>query len=883
MPRAIWKATALAAFILAAPCLFAEDRYVDISPDGVWRELAPTAIDRSREVAPRVLAYRPVEVDMDLFAAATQRAPMEFEAPLENSEAVITLPKPDGTWERFRIEEAPLLAPQVAAEFPHHRAWRGQGIDDPSATMTLVFNDLGVSAQVLSAGGHWYIDPLHRGEKEQYASYFRSQADPSRRPDYFCSLDEGSGTLPDLEPLFGGPRASNMLRYRLAVAAAAEYTTFHGGQSQAFSAIQTTVARVRGLYERDLSITFQLVSGTNIVFTNAASDPYSVPNAATMLGQNQTTIDSMIGNANYDIGHVVYAGAGGGIAGLGVVCSAGNKARGVTGTDFPVGDSFDVDYVAHEMGHQFRGNHTFNTSSPSCASQRYAATAVEPGSGTTIMAYAGICPPDNIQSTSDATFSYISLQEIRAFVTTGGGAVCDTPVGNTNNAPVVTAPPNKTIPPSTPFELTATASDPDGDTLTYSWEQSNASPTAASLTTADDGIIPMHRAFLPSSSPTRSFPRLQLVLANSTSSAERYFTAPSTNRRFTVTVRDNNASGGLFAQATTVLTIDTTKSPFSITSPNTNVSWPAGSTQTVLWNPESLTTPLAANVDITMSHDGGTTFPTTIITGTPNDGSHTFTVPNILGNQTRIKIKASDNYFYDINNSNFRIVAGADTTPPTPVFATTASNPTNASPIPYTVDFGENINGSTFTTADITLSGTASAGATVSTPSAISGTQVYSFNVTPPANANGTIQVNMAAGAVQDLAGNSSNAATPLSLTVDRLAPTAISFAPVTPSTGTLPVEFDIVFSENVTGLTPSAVLVSGTAPGTPSVTVTTTTPNTAFRIAVNGFTGEGTVTISFTPGAIEDTVGNDFVTTGVTATATYTGATSATRWEMYQ
>jgi hypothetical protein len=444
--------------------------------------------------------------------------------------------------------------------------------------------------------------------------------------------------------------------YRLAMAATAEYTAFHGGTvAGGMAAIVTAMNRVNGIYESEVAIRMVLVANNDqVVYTNAATDPYTNADGFGMLSENQANIDAVIGSANYDVGHVFSTG-GGGIASLGVPCNAAFKARGVTGLPSPIGDPFYVDFVAHELGHQWGGNHTFNGSSGNCSGgNRNGSTAYEPGSGTTIQAYAGICSPQNIQSNSDAYFHGLSFDEMVAYSTTGGGNSCATQAATGNTAPVVEAGPAHTIPISTPFELCGSGSDDDGDALTFGWEQFNLGPAGHPDSPVDDA--PIFRSFTPVTSPCRSFPQLSDIVNNTHTIGELLPTYGRT-LTFRLTGRDNKTGGGGVNNDSVDIVVSDTAGPFLVTYPNTAVSLSGASSMTATWDKSN--TDIApvncSSVDVLLSNDGGTNYQLELLRNTPNDGTESLFLPSFSTSNARIKIRCSDNIFFDISNVDFTI------------------------------------------------------------------------------------------------------------------------------------------------------------------------------------------------------------------------------------
>ncbi|WP_298222505.1 reprolysin-like metallopeptidase [Flavobacterium sp.] len=631
----------------------------------IWKKITNAQVNApvlARDSHPS--EFQLYSLNLDALKAELSKAPSRNNIGVE-SNVIVAFPNPQGQMQNFRIYEASVMHPELAAKHTEIQSYVGLGVEDKTAMIRFSTTIFGLHTMTFSGvNGTSYIDPYTKDLKN-YMVF--SKASLTTTKTHLCNVvDRGidlSEDIPESEVL---SRASNSLfkTYRLALACTIEYAAFHvsaagltGGtlaqkKAAVLAAMVVTMTRVNGCFERDMSFTLVLIPNNDAII-NITSDTYDNSNTNNiLLDQNQTAIDATIGDANYDIGHVASTG-GGGVATPQSPCATGSKSRGVTGLDSPVGDEYDIDFVAHEMGHQFGCSHTFNGTGGNCAApNRAAASAFEPGSGTTIMAYAGICAPQDVQPHSDAYYHARSIIQMISFV--NGAGNCGNIQPNGNAAPVVNAGGNYTIPVGTPFALTGSATDADNDALTYCWEQYNAGTTtanpSATVTTA-----PNFRSFNPTASPTRYFPALSNILAGNLSSTWEVIPTVARAMAFSLVVRDNRSPlGGQTQRATMNLTYAAV-GPFKVTSQSAPTAWAQNSSQTITWDVAGTDANGVdvANVNIKLSIDGGQTFPYTLATNTPNDGSEVITAPDAVSTNCRVKVEAVGNIFFALNTKAF--------------------------------------------------------------------------------------------------------------------------------------------------------------------------------------------------------------------------------------
>jgi hypothetical protein len=579
--------------------------------------------------------------------------------------------------------EASNFEPELQAKFPEIRAFSGKGITDKYATIKLSYSPQGIQTMVFrTEKDDEFMEP-YSADHQVYA-VFRSQRDKGKLP-WSCTTEEKQLAVNidnqlKYTTLSVGSSSGTLKTMRLAQSCNAEYSNYFGATSASqvslvLAAFNATLTRCNGVYEKDLALHLNLIPNTtDVIYYNPSTDPYST-RLSTWNKSLQTTLTNVIGEANYDIGHMFGASGGGGNAGcIGCVCVNGSKGSGITSPadGVPMGDNFDIDYVVHEVGHQLGANHTFSMSLEGTGQNK------EVGSGITIMGYAGITAQDVAPHSIDI-FHETSIAQIQGNL---AGKTCPVTTNITANnvAPVIGAVSNYTIPISTPFALSASASDANGDALTYCWEQNDNSTTSGTGSVASPSKTtgPNWLSFSPTTTSTRLFPKLSTILAGANvtgplpgGDAGANIEALSSVARtlnFRLTVRDNHAYSssapiavGQTAFTDVVVTVANTGGAFAVTAPNTNVTWAGGSSQTVTWSVNGTAgSPInCQQVNILLSTDGGNTFPTVLASATANDGSEVITVPATNGTTNRIKVESVGNIFFDISNTNFTIGAAA--------------------------------------------------------------------------------------------------------------------------------------------------------------------------------------------------------------------------------
>ncbi|MDH6253722.1 hypothetical protein M2347_003449 [Chryseobacterium sp. H1D6B] len=659
--------------------------------DRLWTASSQKATSSVFENKSGINNPRIYNLDINGLKNVLSKAPKRLAAG-EKSQIIISFPNSEGNMENFKVKENSNFDPQLAARYPDIKSYVGEGLGDSSSTVYFSISPLGLSSmEIYGDKSAVFIEPYTK-DLSSYVVYKKSDKKDDLNK-FECTVIDVAQKGAAASNITAKPNADDatLRTFRLALSCTGEYTAYFGGtKANALAAMNNTMTRVNGVFEKDFAARMVLISNNDaVIYTNASTDPYAAASGmASWNSQLQSTLTSVIGEANYDIGHLFGASGGGGNAGcIGCICTNGSKGSGYTSPadSVPSGDNFDIDYVAHEMGHQFGGNHTFSHTNEGTG------VNMEPGSGSTIMGYAGITSQD-IQPHSDAFFHAISIQQITNNIK---AKTCSVNTATGNAIPTADAGLDYTIPKSTPFMLTGTGTDANGDTLTYVWEEiDNASSSqtgASSAASATKATGPNFRSWTPTASPVRYFPRMASVLTGATTTAGTEITVEALSSvartlNFRFTVRDNRAGGSGNNSDDAKVTVNAAAGPFIVTSQNTAATYTGGTSQTVTWDVAGTTANgvNAANVDILWSTNSGTSW-TTLLAGTPNDGTQAVTIPNTATTTGRIMVKGSSHIFFDVNNANITVNAGSggtDTIAPTaPTLAAsgTTSSSTNLS------------------------------------------------------------------------------------------------------------------------------------------------------------------------------------------------------------
>lgn len=615
-----------------------------------------------------------------------------------NKTATISLPAQNGTLETFNIVESPVFSPSLAEKYPNIKSYVGIGVNNPQTSLCMSVSPQGIQTMITYADNPTvFMQPVSKNSTK-YVLYNRTSKDNLNNT-FKCNTQDNPDNYSNKKSTTsktlineGGANNQTLQKFRIAISTTAEYTAYHDdgdplngdAVADALAAINATLTRVNDVFETDMAVRFELVDATQLIYTDPATDPYSDADIGTNSDdtldywslQLQNTLTNVIGNNAYDIGHLFGASGGGGNAGcIGCVCENDsaddydyNKGSGYTSpdNDIPEGDTFDINYVAHEIGHQMGANHTF------AYSEEGTNVNSEPGSGSTIMAYAGVTGMDDIQSSSDPYFHYHSIKQILDNLTTKS---CQSTISIANNPPSANAGNDYKIPAGTPYILKGSATDINSeDVLTYCWEEIDSGEVGYSNFGPSLSSGPMNRSLPPSTSPNRYIPRLSSVINGDIEQTNPglgsdWETVANVNRflNWALTVRDRNTSspaGGQSSYDTMQIeiiagTVSQPVGPFKVTSQATlGINWTEGDTETITWdvaNTNNTTGINTSNVNILLSTDGGENFTTVLKANTPNDGTEDITVPSIAAPFCRIMVQPVDNIYYAVNSIDFAI------------------------------------------------------------------------------------------------------------------------------------------------------------------------------------------------------------------------------------
>ncbi len=643
--------------------------------ESFWKDIQPSQLRHAQDAwTAKPISFRSLELDFDALRNYLREAPMEFTPEAAQSPLPLTLPLPDGRNETFAVWESPIMEAGLAALFPQIKTYAGRSLLRPHVTLRFDQTPRGFHAIIHTPEGTTLIAPEVEGMTDLYLSFSLKDVDLAAHGELaaFCDLhDELPADETSLQQgsALRSTTVVDLRTYRLAVATTAEYSMANGGTvNSVMAAVTSVVNQVNSVFEKDNAVRLVLIDSVfkTFFFPPVGNDPFTNGNTSEMIKENPPVLNAAFGVNGYDVGHV-FGTNGGGLANLGGVCNGSStppspfpKARAASCMFGPYVGSLFYIVVGHEVGHQFNATHTFNK----CDDENEnPSTAYEPGSGSTIMCYNGngVCGSNHLQAVTDDYFHINSMERIRNFTRLGPGSTCGQVLPIGNNTPETSLALNSGfyIPIGTPFQLEGSATDPEGDALTYVWEEYDLGPP--SPLGMPVGTAPIFRSQIPSTSPRRVFPKMTTIIANASDPQELL---PTYSRvlTFRFTARDNHLPAGAWSYSEITFNATADAGPFLVTSPNdATVSWEAGQFVEVTWDVANTdAAPVNCKmVDIRLSLDGGLTWPITLLSQTPNDGSAFVVVPDVTTTKARVRVDAADNIFFDISNEDFQITAPA--------------------------------------------------------------------------------------------------------------------------------------------------------------------------------------------------------------------------------
>ncbi len=586
---------------------------------------------------------------------------------LKESSLVISFPNSKGELKEFKIKESPVLNAALAKKFPNIKSYTGRALHHPFERLSFSISEFGLHAIMIEEDGATIVEPVDLSQ-QKYMVFAKNNTEVAAN---FNCATEGLDDLGSMAQKAAVTEQNGMKTFRLALAVNGNYAQYqlsefgYTGSDQEvqiaiiMAELANIVTKINAVYEQELAIRFELVAENDrIIFLDPANDPYNNNNSDEMLTQNQNTLDKIISSDKYDIGHLLSTTSNA-VARLRSVCVDGIKGQGVSGMQKPKGDVFYYDVVSHEFGHQFGANHTFNGNYGQCGGQGQlvAKTAVEPGSGSTLMAYAGVCSGQNIQENSDLYFHGTSVEEIKDFLNSGVRFTSPVAMKNNIHVPVADAGEDRVIPKGTAIKLTGKGSDKDRDVLTYCWEQIDAGLTAVPpIETATRGAL--YRSLKPQLDSVRYLPSLKTLRNNFLNSTWEVTPSVERDLNFRLTVRDNNEEGGFQASDDLTLKVSGNAGPFMVLSQNeTSKTWIPGTKEMIKWDVAGTDSNgiNVTKVNVLLSTDGGLTYPTTIASQVDNNGFYEITVPDLMAEQCLLMIEAVDNVFFAVNSKFFSI------------------------------------------------------------------------------------------------------------------------------------------------------------------------------------------------------------------------------------